>query len=114
MGAGVYDITIEKRAKFCFTAKLTNSDGLTYDLTDKTLHGQIRRSFDDVLQATFTINEIDSPNAIVEFSLTKQETAALIEADSYYDIFADYDFDNTVSDKVLSGNVKIIKNCTEL
>jgi hypothetical protein len=113
MCAGVYNIIIEKRANFVFTAQLKKADGTPYDLTNRTLRGQIRRTFDDALQAEFSISETDPSNGIVEVSLNKQQTASLVEADSYYDIFADYDISGE-SDKVLAGTVTIIKNCTEL
>jgi hypothetical protein len=113
MCAGVYDIIIQKRANFAFTAKLTKSDGSAYDLTDRTLRGQIRRKFDNAFQAELSINEIDSANGIIEVTLTKEQTAGLVEAESYYDIFADYDLSGD-ADKVLVGAVTIIKNCTEL
>ena len=113
MCAGIYNIVIQKRANFVFTASLKKADGTAYDLTNRTLRGQIRRSFDDVLQSNLSITEIDPANAIIEVSLTKEQTAALVEADSYYDIFADYDISGD-SDKVLVGTVTIIKNCTEL
>lgn len=113
MCAGVYNIIIQKRANFAFTAKLTKADGSPYDLTNRTLRGQIRRSFDDVLQAELHIVELDVSNGIIEVSLTKEETARLIDADSYYDIFADYDVSGD-ADKVLVGTATIVKNCTEL
>lgn len=113
MASGTYDITIEKRASFAFTARLKNCDGTPYNLTNKTLRAQIRRKFDEVLQAEFSIQETDSINGIVVVSLTKEQTAGLVEAESCYDIFADYD-NGGGSDKVLQGNVTIIRNCTEL
>jgi hypothetical protein len=113
MCAGVYNITIQKRANFAFTAKLTKENGTPYDLTNRTLRGQIRRSFDNVLQAELSIIELDAPNGIIEVSLTKEQTASLVEADSYYDIFADYDLSGD-ADKVLMGEVKIVRNSTEL
>lgn len=113
MCAGVYNIVIQKRANFVFTARLKRSDGNPYDLSNRTLRGQIRRTFDDALQAEFSILETDILNGIIEVSLTKEQTANLVEAESYYDIFADYDITGD-SDKVLVGTVKIVKNCTEL
>lgn len=113
MCAGVYNIVIEKRANFVFTANLKKADGTPYDLANRTLRGQIRRVFDNVLQAEFTIIETDPANGVIEVSLSKEQTAGLIEAESYYDIFADYDISGD-ADKVLVGKAEIVKNCTEL
>lgn len=113
MSAGTYNITIERRASFSFAATIKNSDGSGYDLTGRTLNGQIRRNWDNGLQATLTIVETDSENGIITVSLTKAQTAALTLDDSTYDIFAD---DDSTSDskKILTGTVTIVENETEL
>lgn len=113
MAAGTYNITIERRASFSFSATITNSDGSPYDLTDRTLRGQIRRNWDNGLQANLTVVEADSANGIVNVSLTKEQTASLTLDDSTYDIFADDD-STGASKKILIGSVTIVENETEL
>lgn len=113
MAAGTYNITIERRASFSFSATIRQSDGSPYDLSGRTLYGQIRRNWDNALQANITVTEADSPNGVINVSLTKQQTSALTLDDSTYDIFADND-STQESKKILSGTVTIIENETEL
>lgn len=113
MSAGTYNITIEKRASFSFSATIRNSDGSPYDLSGRTLYGQIRRNWDNALQADLTVFETDSINGVINVSLTKTQTSNLTLDDSRYDIFADDDLTQH-SKKILSGSVTIVENETEL
>ena len=113
MAAGTYNITIERRASFAFSARVTNADGSAYDLSNRTLYGQIRRNWDNALQANLTIAETDALNGVVNITLTKNETAALTLDESRYDVFADNDSSGE-SKKILTGSVTIVENETEL
>jgi hypothetical protein len=113
MAAGIYNITIEKRSSFSFSATIKESNGSPYDLSNRTLHGQIRRDWDNGLQADLNITETDAVNGVINVSLTKEQTAALTFDDSSYDIFADND-STQESKKILVGSVKIVENKTEL
>jgi hypothetical protein len=112
MSAGTYNITIEKRASFSFSATITNSDGSPYDLTSRTLYGQIRRNWDNGLQAELTVVETDAANGVIAVSLTEDQTSALTLDDSTYDIFADAD-NGSVAKKILTGTATIVRNYTE-
>ncbi len=112
MAAGIFNITIEKRATFSFEATFTQSDASALDLTNRTLSGEIRRNFDNGKEVEFTINKINAANGIASFSLTKAQTAALTENECTYDIFADHTDGNSI--KLLTGSVTIVKNITPL
>ena len=112
MSAGTYNITIEKRAFFSFTATITNSDGSAYDLRNRTLYGQIRRNWDQALQAELNVVETDAVNGVIAVSLTEDQTTALTEDDSTYDIFADAD-DGSSSKRILTGTVAVVRNYTD-
>lgn len=110
MAAGTFNITIEKRASFTFQSTFTEADGSALDLTNRTLSGEIRRNFDNGLEATFTITKTNASGGVASVSLTKAQTAALTENACTYDIFADHT-DGTAL-KLLTGSVTIVKNIT--
>ena len=110
MAAGTFNITIEKRATFSFETTFTQADSSALDLTNRTLSGEIRRNFDNALEATFTIEKTNAAGGIATISLTKAQTAALTENDCTYDVFADHTDGTTL--KLLTGSVTIVKNIT--
>lgn len=112
MAAGIFNITIEKRATFSFETTFTQADSSALDLTDRTLIGEIRRNFDNVLEATFTVTKTNASGGIATISLTKAQTAALTENDCTYDVFADHTDGTTL--KLLTGSVTIVKNITSV
>jgi hypothetical protein len=111
MAAGTFNITIEKRATFSFETTFTQADGTALDLTNRTLIGEIRRNFDNALEATFTISKTNEAGGIATISLTKAQTTALTDNACTYDLFADHT-DGTSSLKLLTGSVTIVKNIT--
>ena len=111
MPAGVFNITIEKRSTFSFNATFTKQDGSPLNLTDRNLFGEIRRDFDNVIEATFNITKIDAAAGKASISLSKTQTANLTDNSCSYDIFADH-ISNGTSLKMLQGSVTIINNIT--
>ena len=111
MAAGIFNITIEKRATFSFETTFTQADNSALDLTNRTLSGEIRRNFDNTLEATFTFVKTNAPGGVVTISLTKAQTALLTENACTYDVFADHTTDGTTL-KLLTGSVTIVKNIT--
>ena len=113
MAAGTFNIIIEKRASFSFETTFTQADGSALDLTNRTLGGEIRRNFDNALEATFTIVKTNATSGIVTISLSKADTSALTENPCTYDVFADVTVDGVeTSLKLLTGSVTIVKNIT--
>lgn len=114
MAATKYDIVIEKRACFNLPITLTDDADLPIDLDDLTgditLTGQIRRSFDNVLQTEFSF-EPTVTSGMAYIVLSSGQTAGLDIAPSYYDIFLDGRTTNC-SEKILYGNVTISGNVT--
>ncbi len=110
MAAGTHNITIEKKASFSFSATFKQPNGSALNLTDRTPSAQIRRDFDNGLQATFTVVKTDATNGIATLSLTSAQTSALTEDPSHYDLF--FTLSNGTVEKVLQGSVSIIKNVT--
>lgn len=111
MSATQYDISIEKRACFDLPITLTDENDIPIDLNSITLVGQIRRVFDNELQASFNFSVLNSGTASVLMSLTTGQTANIDYAQCYYDIFMDDSSDNC-SDRILYGSVEVIQNIT--
>lgn len=110
MSAAYTGIIIEQRA--CYDLTLTiERNGSIYDLTNVTLTGQIRRNFDDALQAVFKTEILSIPSGIAKISLDGEQTQNLDLAPSYWDLYADKV--GQCPDKLLSGPVYIIKNSTK-
>jgi hypothetical protein len=110
MSAAYTGITIEQRACYDLTLTIERNGGV-YDLSGVTLTGQIRRNFDDALQAVFTTEILNVPSGIAKISLDGSQTQGLDLAPSYWDLYADKT--GQCSDKLLSGPVYIIKNSTK-
>jgi len=113
MAAGTFNITIEKRATFSFETIFSQADNSPLDLTDRELKGEIRRNFDNVKEADFTITKTNATSGIATISLTKAQTTALTENPCTYDVFADITVGGVeTSLKLLTGSVTIVKNIT--
>jgi hypothetical protein len=110
MSAALYDISIEKRACFSLGLTFTNTDGSPYNLSGVTLTGEIRRDFDNALQAVFNTQILNTESGTAIISLTSGQTLALDTAASSYDIFADR-LDGC-PDKLMYGSVTNIDNKT--
>ncbi len=110
MPATEYDILIERRSSFTLPLLLTDATGAPYNLSGITLTGQVRRFFDDSLQAAFTYSVLNSGQASVSLSLTTGQTAAIDLAPCIYDIFMDT---TSGSEKLLYGVASIGRNATQ-
>lgn len=110
MSAANTGITIEQRACYDLTLTIERSGGI-YDLSGVTLTGQIRRNFDDALQAVFKTEILNISSGIAKISLNGMQTQSLDLAPSYWDLYADKV--GECSDKLLSGPVYVIKNSTK-
>jgi hypothetical protein len=110
MSAANTGITIEQRA--CYDLTLTiQKGGDIYNLSGVSLTGQIRRDFDDALQAIFKTEVLNESSGIAKISLDALQTLGLDLAPSYWDLYADKS--GQCSDKLLSGPVYIIKSSTK-
>jgi hypothetical protein len=109
MSAAYTGITIEQRSCYNLTLTLTKN-GQIYDLNGVTLNGQIRRNFDDALQAVFKAEILSIPSGIAKISLSGSQTANIDLAPCHWDLFADKE--NECPDKLLYGPVYLIKNAT--
>lgn len=110
MSAAYTGITIEQRA--CYDLTLTiQQNGSIYNLSGVTLTGQIRRNFDDALQAVFTTEVLSIPSGIAKISLNGTQTQNLDLAPSYWDLYADKS--GQCPDRLMSGPVYIVKNTTK-
>ena len=110
MSAAYTGITIEQRACYDLTLTIQQNGGI-YNLSGVTLTGQIRRNFDDALQAVFKTEILSIPNGLAKISLNENQTQNLDLAPSYWDLYADKS--GQCSKKLLEGPVYIIKNSTK-
>lgn len=110
MSAAYTGITIEQRACYDLTLTIQQNGGI-YNLSGVTLTGQIRRNFDDALQAVFTTEVLSIPSGIAKISLNGTQTQNLDLAPSYWDLYADKS--GQCPDRLMSGPVYIIKNTTK-
>ena len=109
MSAAYTGITIEQRDCYDLTLTIQRSNGI-YNLSGVTLTGQIRRSFDDALQAVLTTEIISIPSGIAKISLNSAQTLNLDLAPSYWDLYADKS--GECPDKLMYGPVYVIKSAT--
>lgn len=110
MSAAYTGITIEQRA--CFDLTLTiDQGGSIYDLSGVTLTGQIRRDFDDELQAIFTTEVLSLASGTARISLSSSQTSGIDLAPCYWDLYADKS--GQCPDKLLYGPAYIIKTATK-
>ena len=109
MSAAYTGITIEQRE--CFNLTLTIlKNGSVYNLSGVNLTGQIRRDFDDELQAVFKAEILSIPSGVAKISLSGAQTAAIDLSPCSWDLFADKEAE--CPDKLLYGPVYLIKNVT--
>ncbi len=109
MSAALTGIYIEQRS--CFSLNLTiQSNGVPYNLSGVTLTGQIRRNFDDELQATFETEIVSIPNGSARIYLDGDATSAIDLSPCSWDLFADKT--GECSDKLMYGPVYVSKSIT--
>jgi hypothetical protein len=110
MSAAFTGITIEQRSCYDLTLTIQQNGGI-YNLSGVTLTGQIRRNFDDALQAVLTTEVLSLPSGIAKISLSSAQTSNLDLAPSYWDLYADRS--GQCPDKLMYGTVDIVKNTTK-
>lgn len=109
MSAAYTGISIEQRS--CFNLTLTiQKNGSVYNLSGVTLTGQIRRDFDDELQAVFKTEILSIPSGIAKISLSGDQTAAIDLSPCSWDLFADKE--SECPDRLMYGPVYLTKNIT--
>jgi hypothetical protein len=111
MSAAYTGITVEQRACFDLTLTITSGDGSPYNLTNVTLTGQIRRDFDDELQAVFTTEILNAASGTAKISLSSSQTSGIDLSPCNWDLYADKVA--ACPDKLLYGPVYLIKNATK-
>jgi len=109
MSAAFTGITIEQRSCYDLTLTIQRNNGI-YNLSGVTLTGQIRRNFDDALQAVLTTQIISIPSGIAKISLSSAQTSNLDLSPSYWDLYADRS--GQCPDKLMYGTVDIVKSAT--
>jgi hypothetical protein len=109
MSAAYTGITIEQRACYDLTLTIQRNNSI-YNLSGVTLTGQIRRDFDDALQAVLSTQIISIPSGIAKISLNAAQTLSLDLAPCYWDLYADKS--GECPDKLMYGPVYVIKSAT--
>ena len=109
MSAAYTGITIEQRACYDLTLTIQRNNSI-YNLSGVTLTGQIRRDFDDALQAVLSTQIISIPSGIAKISLNATQTLSLDLAPCYWDLYADKS--GECPDKLMYGPVYVIKSAT--
>jgi len=110
MSAAFTGISIEQRSCFDLTLSIQRN-GDFYNLSGVVLEGQIRRNFDDALQAVFNVDILDASEGLAKISLTPEQTEAIDLSPCSWDLFAVKQGD--CPDKLLYGTVDLIKNITK-
>jgi hypothetical protein len=109
MSASLTGISIEQRACFNLTMQL-QKNGSVYNLSGANATGQIRRNFDDELQAVFTTEILSIPSGTVKISLNSSQTAGIDLSPCSWDLYIDNG--SECPDKLLYGPVYVEKTCT--
>jgi hypothetical protein len=110
MSAAYTGITIEQRECFNLTLTITKN-GSIYNLSGVNLTGEIRRDFDNELQAIFKTEILSILSGIAKISLSGSQTAEIDLSPCSWDLFADKE--NECPDKLMYGPVYLIKNITK-
>lgn len=110
MSASLTGIRIEQRACFNLTVQL-QKNGSVYNLSGASVTGQIRRDFDDALQAVFQTEILSVPSGIVKISLNGSTTANIDLAPCSWDLYVDKE--SECPDKLLYGPVYVAKSNTK-
>ena|SRR5690242_12306338 len=90
MLAANYDFSVEQSATFKFNLQLTDNSGSAVDITGWEFVGNIKETPNvaNPPVATFTIDVLDVPSALVEVTLPASEADKLIKTRYVYDIIA--------------------------
>lgn len=112
MSAALTGISIEQGSCYNLTLQI-NRNGSVYNLSGVSLTGQIRRDFDDALQATFNSQILDINSGFAKISLTADQTKVVDLSPCSWDLFADKGSDQC-PDKLLYGPVYVIKQRTNI
>jgi hypothetical protein len=109
MSASLTGIHIEQRSCFNLILQLQRN-GDVYDLSGANVTGQIRRDFDNSLQAVFKSEILDLTSGIVKLSLDGDQTQNIDLSPCSWDLYVDKE--EECPDKLLYGPVYLIKNNT--
>jgi hypothetical protein len=110
MSAAFTGINIEQRSCFDLTLSIQRNGGF-YNLSGVALNGEIRRDFDDALQATFDYEILNASEGLAKISLTSEQTESIDLSPCSWDLFADKS--GECPDKLMYGPVYLIKNITK-
>jgi len=111
MSAAYTGITIEQGECFNLTLNIARN-GSVYNLSGVALTGQIRRDFDNDLQAIFKTEILSIPSGMAKISLSGGQGTSIDLSPCSWDLFAVKE--NECPDKLMYGPVYLIKNVTNL
>ena len=111
------DLEVSAGASGRWKLKMLDEDGSVRDLSDYTVTAVANRSWSaltDSDQVSFLAN-IDAPpeKGIINISLNPSQTSALDRRRYVYEVtlsYTDSDFDTTVVERVLEGNLMVSRN----
>lgn len=111
MSAAYTGISIERGAEFSMILDIDRGGG-EYSLANSSFEGQIRRNFDNALQAQFLYEILNEESGKARIYLTSNQTKDIDLAPCYWDLFCNRSGDSP--DKLLYGPVEVIKSATLL
>jgi len=113
------DLKVKQGASFGATVNLTNDDGTPMDLTAGSVRGQIRRKALDVdIIASLTCTITDAAAGAFTFSLTDEQTAAIVAGETTTKPESNYVYDIEFEDSLggvtplLYGKVVVFREVT--
>jgi hypothetical protein len=106
-----YNLDIQKGDDFSFIFDIQDN-GVTLDLTGKTILSQIRTSRDSssTLIISFTVATDEQTNEIT-LSLTDEQTSAITHSNGYYDVLVINGTDKT---HYFGGTVNFLNTCSKV
>lgn len=111
MAAATYNITIEQGATFSRSLRFTGSDGTPIDLTECTLRGQVRSTYDAPAKTDISFSVTAPETGVAVMSIAASATTLIDWRKGVYDVER-VNQDLTV-DRVLQGVVTVIPEVTK-
>lgn len=112
MGAGRYNITIEKGSTFNLPIIIEDNSGSRVDITGYTPYGHVRKSFTSKdLLVQFTATAITGSSGSFDMTLNPVQTAALPSLAGVYDIILSSSLETV---RILEGTATITPQVTRL
>jgi hypothetical protein len=108
--ANLRNLTIDQGSTYSISIELSDANDNPLDLSDYTIHAQLRKSYGSTTYTAFTTSSGEDPeDGVITLSLTAQQTGALRSGRYVYDVEI---VDGSEVIRVLEGIITITPEVT--